>query len=358
MLDHRIETQTKKLRSSTPGTTQYDSGVKYLLDSFEFIREYDDEMKRTARASEEEDVEGPTCDEPCSPTQPPRGVGSFVSVSSNRDTRRIYDEFLASVEGDVDAMLRISGGSDASSAHPSLPTELSRTRRVSNPKKYDETEDICACGGRRVIDFVSAMAICTECAVCVPYLEKSSKALTHTETLERGNRKQFQYKRITHFCETLSSIQGRQRVTVPDDVLSVINGELKKYRIHLKDVTSAHIRQFLKRLGLTKYYDASHLIINILRGENEPVIPRHIEQQLIRMFVTIQKPFDNVCENGRKNMLRYNYVVYKLLQLLGRDGEPYLYLFPLLKSKAKLSQHDETWKRICREIGWEFIATM
>ena len=122
MLDHRIETQTKKLRSSTPGTTQYDSGVKYLLDSFEFIREYDDEMKRTARASEEEDVEGPTCDEPCSPTQPPRGVGSFVSVSSNRDTRRIYDEFLASVEGDVDAMLRISGGSDASSAHPSLPT--------------------------------------------------------------------------------------------------------------------------------------------------------------------------------------------------------------------------------------------
>ncbi len=351
MLDHHVETKTQTLRSSVPGTSQYEAGVKYLLDAFEYIKEYDDEIKRTEPTNAERES---GAQEGSSQT----GIGTFVNISSNRDTRRIYDEYLASVEGDTDAMMRISVGNEDVQAHPGLPTELSRRRRATNPQKYDESEDICQCGGRRVIDSLTSMSICTECAVCVPYIEKSSKALTYTETLERGQRKQFQYKRITHFCETLSSIQGRQRVTIPDDVLSVISGELKKYRIDLADVTSIHIRQFLKRLGLTKYYDASHLIINILRGESESVIPRHIEEQLIRMFVRIQKPFEDVCENGRKNMLRYSFIIYKLLQLLGEEGEPYLYLFPLLKSKAKLAQHDECWRRICHEIGWEFIPTM
>lgn len=346
MLDHRVDTKTKKLRTAEPGSKQYEAGIEYLLGAIEYIREYDDEMKR---------IDPPDGD--ATTGQDPNGIGSFVNISSKRDTRRIYDEFLASVEGDTNAMLRLVDDVDTCHSHPGLPTEVSRTRRASNITKYDHSGDICQCGGRCVIDDVTSTSVCTECATCVPYMETSTKALTHTETLERGNRKQFQYKRITHFCETLSGIQGRQRVTIPDEVLSVISGELKKYRIDLADVTSKHIRQFLKRLGLTKYYDASHLIINILRGKNDTVIPRHIEEQLIRMFIAIQKPFDDSCDASRKNMLRYSFVIYKLLQLIP-GGEEYQYLFPLLKSKTKLAQHDECWKRICNEIGWEFIPTM
>lgn len=346
MLDHRVDTKTRKLRSCDPGSKQFESGVEYLLDAFEYIREYDGEMKRDEIPAS-----------PATQTSNDEGIGTFVNISSTRDTRRIYDEYLASVEGDTDAMLRLLDDGETGKAHPGLPTELSRTRRASNISKYDHSEDLCPCGGRRVIDDISSTAVCTSCAVCVPYMETSTKALTHTETLERGNRKQFQYKRITHFCETLSGIQGRQRVTIPDEVLSIISGELKKYRIDLDDVTPKHIRQFLKRLGLTKYYDASHLIINILRGKNDSVIPRHIEEQLIRMFIAIQKPFNDSCDPSRKNMLRYSFVIYKLLQLIP-GGEAYQYLFPLLKSKAKLAQHDECWKRICHEIGWEFIPTI
>jgi len=349
MLDHAIESKTTALRTAAPGDEDFERGVGHLLDSIQFIREYDAELARHDQGGQDDIVNDDSGTDDMS-----RSLDSFSMTT--RDTRRIYDQYLADVEHDIDAMQRISNSSTVGPSHPGVKPET-RTRRSSKLRIHDHDDDVCECGGILVVDETTATLICTVCALSTPYIEESRKALTHTEALERGFRKQFVYKRTTHFLDTLSAIQGRQRTTIPDEVISEVAGELKKYRIDPADATPSHVRKFLKRLGHAKYYEGSSLILNTIRGTGDQPIPARIEAELIRNFSQLQKPFELVSEAGRKNMLRYNYIIFKLLQLIP-GGDEYLNLFPLLKSKSKLVQHDACWKRICEIMKWDFRPTV
>ena len=116
------------------------------------------------------------------------------------------------------------------------------------------------------------------------------------------------------------------------------------------------MRGFLKKLKLNKYYEHVPYITNILSGIRAPNMPQALEELLILMFKDIQKPFDDNCPSDRKNFLSYSYVLYKFCELLSEDT--YLQYFPLLKSKEKLHQQDVIWKKICRDLRWEFISTV
>jgi len=80
------------------------------------------------------------------------------------------------------------------------------------------------------------------------------------------------------------------------------------------------------------------------------------EDKLRKMFKDIQEPFDRNCPKERKNFLSYSYVLYKFCELLGEDE--FLGCFPLLKSKEKLHHQDVIWKKICKDLQWEFIPTV
>jgi hypothetical protein len=298
---------------------------------------------------------------------PPRSASSstvdnFVDVATYHGTGRVFDEYLASVEGDADAVQRLYTPRDKlmSACHPGLVDNHKRksTPKINTYNLSSGMEDSCQhCNGRIVFDTGHSTAICTECGVCEQYMEGSVRNLSYSEQVERGNKKTFTYKRISHFCETLASVQGKQKTTIPDEVIAAVCAEIKKHRMKLEDVTPGHVREFLKRLGFPKFYEANNYILNIIQGEQRVTIPQELEDKLISMFIKIQGPFQAVADKGRKNFLRYHFIIYKFLQLLGEEGEPYLHLFPLLKSTTKLAQHDTVWKRICEEVGFEFIPT-
>ena len=356
-LEYRIQNKTKKLRSSVEGTKQYEEGVDYLLECIPFMQEYEHECTRDLAPGGVEDMDATTSNQ----RKQDGSLGDFVDVGPERNIKRVFDRYLAYIEKDESAMVRVSMNIDREQRFNQL--QESTVRRVV-PTLQDQftstgNYDHCsACSGRLLFDERMAQRVCTECGLCLPLIEDSVKLLTHTEQLERGGRKNFTYKRTSHFVETLASVQGRQRAFIPDTVLEQVNGEIVKYRMSHEEVTTAHIRSFLKRLGLAKFYDNAPLIRNIIIGSTTDTIPSGIEQHLVNMFTQIQRPFDDVCERGRKNMLRYGYICYKLLELMGEEGAPYLHFFPLLKSKQKLAAHDATWQKICTAVGWEFIPTM
>ena len=93
-----------------------------------------------------------------------------------------------------------------------------------------------------------------------------------------------------------------------------------------------------------------------MSGIRPPKMPQQLEEQLRMMFKDIQKPFDDNCPAERKNFLSYSYVLYKFCELLSEDS--YLQYFPLLKSKEKLHQQDVIWKKICKDLQWEYIPTI
>lgn len=87
-----------------------------------------------------------------------------------------------------------------------------------------------------------------------------------------------------------------------------------------------------------------------------PKLPAALEDRLKAMFAEIQEPFERNCPPKRKNFLSYAYTLYKFCELLGEDE--YLQHFPLLKSNVKLYAQDQIWKKICRDLMWEFIPSV
>lgn len=138
-----------------------------------------------------------------------------------------------------------------------------------------------------------------------------------------------------------------------------------------------------RSLLLPQWYENTNAICNALNGVPAPKLPPYLEERLKRMFGEIQEPFERNCPPTRKNFLSYrcaktvvhcpplptllhaprchsrhprSYVLYKFCELLGEDsiGKN----FQLLKSHEKLHAQDVIWKKICKDLQWEFIRSI
>jgi hypothetical protein len=115
------------------------------------------------------------------------------------------------------------------------------------------------------------------------------------------------------------------------------------------------LREILRKMKCSKYYEHIPHIINRLNGQNAPFMSREDEEKLRHMFREIQPSFKIHCPKGRRNFLSYGYVLYKFCELLEMDE--YLACFPLLKNRDKLYLQDKTWELICKDMGWQYVRT-
>jgi hypothetical protein len=167
----------------------------------------------------------------------------------------------------------------------------------------------------------------------------------------------FSYKRINHFSEWLNQIQGKETTDIPDEVFNKIIVELSKQRIYdLSSVTPAKIREILKKNKINKYYEHIPYILNKITGIPNPHLNPDLEDKLKNMFREIQVPFLKYSPSNRKNFLSYSYVLHKFIQLL--NEHEFLKYFPLLKSRDKLHQQEQIWKKICEHLNWKFIRSI
>ena len=111
----------------------------------------------------------------------------------------------------------------------------------------------------------------------------------------------------------------------------------------------------MKKLGYNKYYEHIPFIKDKL-GIKPPIMSQELEKRLCNLFMDIQKPYAKNCPNYRVNFLNYYYVLYKICELL--QEEEFLHYFPMLKDPLKRMEQDEIWKKICKDLKWEFIPTV
>ena len=194
--------------------------------------------------------------------------------------------------------------------------------------------------------------ICNECAVSIPYLIENEKPSYKEPPKEVCF---YAYKKINHFKEILAQFQGKETTQIPEDVVEQIQQQIKKERINLEQLTHYKTKEILKKLGFNKYYEHIAFIKNKL-GIKPPVFSPELEEILCNLFMEIQSPYAKTCPDYRVNFLNYYYVLYKFCELLGE--EHFLEDIPMLKDREKLIEQDETWKKMCVELDWEFIATV
>ena len=171
---------------------------------------------------------------------------------------------------------------------------------------------------------------------------------------ERNN---YAYKKINHLNEILNQFQAKESTIIPDEVMHEVVCEIKKRRIqNVAELNEKDMREILKKLNRSKYYEHATHILSRLNGNPPPTITPEIEEKIRTMFQEIQAPFLLYCPDDRTNFLSYSYILYKFFELLELDD--YKVYFPLLKSRDRLIAHDEIWKKICDYLKWEFIQSV
>jgi len=171
---------------------------------------------------------------------------------------------------------------------------------------------------------------------------------------ERNN---YAYKKINHLNEILNQFQAKESTIIPDEVMHEVICEIKKRRIqNIAELTEIAMREILKKLNRSKYYEHATHILSRLNGNPPPTITPEIEEKIRAMFQEIQAPFLLYCPDDRTNFLSYSYILYKFFELL--DLDEYKVYFPLLKSRDRLIAHDQIWKKICDYLKWEFIRSV
>ena len=194
--------------------------------------------------------------------------------------------------------------------------------------------------------------ICNLCAVNIPYLIENEKPSYKEPPKEVCF---YAYKKINHFKEILAQFQGKETTQINDDVIDQIQQQIKKERIGLEQLAHHKTKEILKKLGFNKYYEHIAFIKNKL-GIKPPIFSPELEDKLCNLFMEIQAPYAKTCPDYRVNFLNYYYVLFKFCELL--EETQYLDNIPLLKDREKLIEQDETWKKMCVELNWEFIATV
>jgi len=170
------------------------------------------------------------------------------------------------------------------------------------------------------------------------------------------------YKRINHFREWCSQMQGKESTDIPESVFEQILQEIRKEKITDKTrITYTKMREILKRLRINKYYEHINYIISRINGVATP--PPHfspeLEDKLCSMFKEIQGPFLNAVMHTakeRKNFLSYAYCLHQFFKILNMPE--YLKYTTLLKSREKLYVQDQIFKNICKELNWPFYPTL
>ena len=194
--------------------------------------------------------------------------------------------------------------------------------------------------------------MCNTCYRYVPYLIENEKPSYKEPPKEVCF---YAYKRINHFKEILAQFQGKETTQIPFDVIENIKLQIKKERIELSEITNIKTKEILKKLGYNKYYEHIPFIKDKL-GIKPPIMTSELEETLCNLFIELQSPYSKFCPDDRVNFLNYYYTAYKLCELLGE--EQYLEHFPMLKDKEKRVEQDNIWKKICKELDWEFIPTI
>lgn len=232
---------------------------------------------------------------------------------------------------------------------------LQRMKAGHGPEVIQEMTEHChACNIAREELPSEGILVCPKCGSEEYAMIVSDMPSFRDPPKERNN---YAYKKINHLNEILNQFQAKESTVIPDEIMHEVILEIRKRRItNIADLNEKDIREILKKLGRSKYYEHAAHILSRLNGNPPPTITPEIEEKIRTMFQEIQAPFLLYCPNDRTNFLSYSYILYKFFELLELDE--YKVYFPLLKSRDRLIAHDQIWKKICDYLKWEFIQSV
>lgn len=166
---------------------------------------------------------------------------------------------------------------------------------------------------------------------------------------EEGLAFKYSYMRLKHFKKILKSITGNRICRVPDNVIN----DIRKHEFN----SIFQLKKIMKDLKYKKYYLSVYWLYKIIKNENLIELEKKTMNKMIRMFQKIDSCFIELREEydqKRKNTFHYNYLIRKMLLMLGK--EQHLKHLPKMKSENKINYSEKLFKKICQELGYKYIS--
>jgi hypothetical protein len=286
--------------------------------------------------------------------------GSTISNSSVRSKPGSILAILSGIQADESGE-GLKGALGPQAKAPQRSDLLNQYLQIEDPGlakapegAEDEWTQCELCSSEMIMCMNEATMTCSKCGNKTFILIDSDKPSYKDPPRELSY---YAYKKINHFNEWLAQFQAKESTEIPAAIYDQILLQLKKERIsNFGSLKRTKLREILRHMGETKYYEHIPHIINRLSGQNAPFMSREDEEKLRHMFREIQPAFKKHIPKGRRNFLSYGYILYKFCELLEMDE--HLACFPLLKNRDKLYIQDQAWKGICSDMQWQFIRTV
>lgn len=201
------------------------------------------------------------------------------------------------------------------------------------------------------------------CKQCGNTIELLDDAPTFKDTDRVNMASRYQYTCRGHFIEAMNKHEGKQNTTIPPGVKLLLEKEMKNHSLTPETTSKDHIYMFLSEKKLSAHYEDINLIYYMITGTDPPNITEY-RPRLLELFDLQEEAYAEVKDPDRTNSLNVNYKLYKLLQLVGFDCKKDD--FYILRTRAKLEEHDEKWREIIEILKkkhpdqpiWRFIATL
>jgi hypothetical protein len=285
-------------------------------------------------------------------------TSSFSTLSSSSTPGSILHFFENAEKSDSNKSLPIATTSNKFARDEILDKYLQKispeSARSYNTAIDDKSHQCPVCKGEMVMCPNEAQLSCSKCGNIETILIDSDKPSYKDPPREISY---YAYKRINHFNECLAQFQAKESTDIPAEVFEQIYAQLKKQRVvNMSSVKAAKIREILKKLDLSQYYEHIPYILNRLNGKKVLTMDRETEEKLRFIFKEIQPSFERHKPADRNNFISYHYFLYKICELLELDE--FLHCFNLLKNRDKLYDQDIIWKKICNDMQWQFIKTI
>ena len=248
-----------------------------------------------------------------------------------------------------------------------LQSELQDSSGASVMRVHMSNCDMClTCQQPTVIMGSGAIMGCTKCKQTHTFIQATSSRIAYGEEVEFTS---FSYRRENHFQEWLNCFQAKESTTLLKKEAAAQKNREDTSVVELvaqkcaemghtdrSKIEMHHVREALKALRLSKYYENQQQITTRISGRPAPTMTPHQEEQVRNMFSAIIPLFEKHKPPDRRNFLSYAYCLYKFCELMGWDQ--FLPCFTLLKGPDKLKKQDLIFEKICKDLNWEFIPSV
>ena len=219
------------------------------------------------------------------------------------------------------------------------------------------------CGNKNTTEFGQTPDI-QICEVCGTEKINYSTQTSYKDTDRINLSPKYKYRKSVHFRDKLNQYQGKQNKKFPSEIFADLESEFQKHNLlcegstyheRHKKILKEHIYIFLSISGHNDFYEDINYLHRHFTGIPCPDIST-LEAELYEDFDRIINVINTFEDVERINGLNGDYLLY---QLLRRRGIPVRETdFSILKTRDRLSEHDDIYNRVCQQLEWTFQPTV